>query len=142
MSVKGGQSLLRYLVTARVKPERASDLLRAIRTGKLGAGSVAGDEYLANMHTARLSDDGLVRWVEVCFCHTPLDEERPYWEEYFELVRIQDAHARHRCRDLDGSEPWACTDCICTAALEKRLARLGVPFLECLEEWVEEGHQR
>ena len=88
------------------------------------------------MQQARLCDDGLVRWVEACFCDTPLDEERPYWEVYFDLIRVQDAHARRRCRDLDGSEPWACTDCICTAPLEKRLAQLGVPFVEWLEERV------
>ena len=37
---------MRYLVTARVKPGREADLLRAIEDGTLGAGSVAGDEYL------------------------------------------------------------------------------------------------
>ena len=50
-----------------------------------------------------------MRWVEVCFCPTPLQEERPYWEEYFDLDRVQDAHDRNRCRDLNGQEPWACT---------------------------------
>jgi len=38
--------------------------------------------------------DETVRWVEVCYCPTPLQEERPYWEEYFELVKVQDAHDR------------------------------------------------
>ena len=47
-------------------------------------------------------------WVEVCYCPTPLQEERPYWEEYFELVKVQDAHDRHKCRDQNGSEPCAC----------------------------------
>ncbi|HEV3137385.1 MAG TPA: hypothetical protein VGZ26_05765, partial [Pirellulales bacterium] len=96
---------MRYLVTARVKPGREEALLRAIESGTLGDGSVAGGEYLRNMTDARLRDDGSIRWVEVCFCDFPLDEERPYWEEFFELIRVQDAHARHRCRDLDGSEP-------------------------------------
>ena len=40
---------MRYLVTARVKPERAKALDRAIEDGTLGAGSIAGDEYLHNM---------------------------------------------------------------------------------------------
>mgnify|MGYP006175749609 CR=1 FL=1 len=97
---------MRYLVTARVRPGREADLLRAIEEGTLGKGSVAGGEYLEDMAQARWTE-GTARWVEVCFCWEPLDEERPYWEEYFELVRVQDAHSRRKCRDLDGSETWA-----------------------------------
>src|SRR5438045_2213636 len=70
---------MRYLVRARVKPGMEAALLSAIDGGTLGAGSVAGDEYLRNMTAARLCDDGTARWVEVCFCAEPLEEERPYW---------------------------------------------------------------
>ena len=123
---------MRYLVTARVKPGREAELLKAIDEGTLGAGSVAGDEYLRNMGDARLRQNGAARWVEVCYCPTPLEEERPYWEEYFELVRVQDAHARRRCRDENGTEPWACSECDCTAKLEAKLAEKGQPFLAVL----------
>jgi hypothetical protein len=123
---------MRYLVTARVKPGREAALLRAIEEGSLGAGSVAGAEYLRNMQAARLRQDGTLRWVEVCFCGTPLAEERPYWEEYFELVKVQDAHARHRCRDLNGTELWACCECDCTDRLETWLSTRDRPFLELL----------
>jgi hypothetical protein len=123
---------MRYLVTARVKPGKERQLLEAIEGGTLGRGSVAGEEYLRNMTDARLRDDGSVRWVEVCFCDVPLDEERPYWEEYFELVKVQDAHGRHLCRDLNGSEPWACSDCDCTDKLEVRLASRDESFLAAL----------
>src|ERR1700688_554212 len=105
---------MRYLVKARVKPSQEAALLHAFDDGTLGAGSVAGDEYIQNLEQARLGKDGTAHWVEVCFCANPLDEERPYWEEYFELVRVQDAHARKNCRDLNGTEPWACCDCQCT----------------------------
>jgi len=128
---------MRYLVRARVKPGREAALLRAIEKGTLGRGSVAGGEYLRNMSDARLCDDGTTRWVEVCFCSTPLDEERPYWEQYFELVKVQDAHSRSRCRDESGEEPWACGDCDCSAKLEQRLATCGKPFLNVLRESVE-----
>ncbi len=130
---------MRYLVTARVKPGREADLLRAIEDGTLGAGSVAGEEYLRNMEQARLCAQGKIRWVEVCFCDLPLQEERPYWEEYFDLVRVQDAHARQRCRDLNGSEAWACCACDCTQKLEKKLAEKGQAFLEVLGAAVEDA---
>jgi len=123
---------VRYLVRAKVKAGREAALLAAIDEQTLGDGSVAGDEYLRNMGAARLVDDGTVRWVEVCYCPTPLEEERPYWEEYFDLVKVQDAHARKNCRDENGSEPWACGECDCTARLEQRLDAVGCPFLERL----------
>ena len=127
---------MRYLVTARVKPGREAGLLAAIECGRLGAGSVAEGEYLRNMGDARLRTDGRTQWVEVCYCPTPLLEERPYWEEYFELVKVQDAHRRDKCRDENGSEPWACGECDCTERLEARLAGKGAPFLEVLRQAV------
>lgn len=119
---------MRYLVTARVKRGQEEALDRAIEDGSLGEGSVAGDEYLRNMDAARELDDGRVQWVEVCYCATPLAEEREYWETYFTLDKVQDAHARSRCRDLNGREPWACSSCDCTERLEARLASKGRPF--------------
>jgi hypothetical protein len=123
---------MRYLVRARLKSNSEPSLLQAIDGGTLGQGSVAGGEYLRNMQHARLCPDGTVRWVEVCFCPTPLEEERPYWERYFELVKVQDAHQRAQCRDKNGSEPWACENCDCTARLERKLASIGDSFLKTL----------
>jgi len=125
---------MRYLVRARVKPGREKDLLNAIQSETLGEGSVAEGEYLRNMKDARMCGDDTARWVEVCYCPTPLQEERPYWEEYFDLTKVQDAHDRRKCRDENGSEPWACGDCDCTARLEQKLASTGRTFLDCLRE--------
>jgi hypothetical protein len=119
---------MRYIVTARVKPGKREPLARAIDSRTLGRGSIAGDEYYRNMAAARQLDDGRVQWVEVCYCPTPLAEEREYWEPYFTLERVQDAHARSRCRDESGIEPWACGECDCSARLEARLETKGRPF--------------
>jgi hypothetical protein len=112
------------------------ELLRAIDEGTLGAGSVAGDEYLRDVAAARLCDDGTARWVEVCFCAEPLEEERPYWERYFVLERVRDALSRAECRDETGQEPWACCDCDCTAKLEQRMEGWGTSFVRALREAV------
>ncbi len=125
---------MRYLVRAKIKSGSEQKLLRAIEEETLGRGSVAEGEYLRNMKEARLCEDGTARWVEVCYCPTPLLEERPYWEEHFELIKIQDAHDRRKCRDQNGEEPWACSDCNCTDRLEKKLAQTGKPFLAELEQ--------
>lgn len=125
---------MRYLVRAKVKPGGERRLLQAIEEETLGQGSVAEGEYVRNMQEARLLPDGTARWMEICYCPTPLQEERPYWEEHFELTKIQDAHDRRRCRDLNGEEPWACSQCDCTKRLEDRLAQSGKPFLSVLRE--------
>ena len=129
---------MRYLVRARVKRGREKPLLEAVQHGTLGEGSVAEGEYLRNMGEARLLRGEEARWVEVCYCPTPLLEERPYWEEFFDLVEVQDAHDRRKCRDHNGSELWACSHCDCTRRLEEKLEDSGQSFLECLKKSVQD----
>ncbi|HEV2454427.1 MAG TPA: hypothetical protein VGY98_09200 [Verrucomicrobiae bacterium] len=123
---------MRYLVKARVKHGREESLLRAIADGTLGQGSIAGDEYEWDMQQARLGNNGMVHWVETCFCAKPLAEETPYWEEFFDLLSVKDAHNRKNCRHENGTEPWACTNCDCTKRLEERLKAQGKSFMHAL----------
>ena len=113
------------------------NLIQAINDETLGRGSIAGHEYLRNMKEARQMPDGTVRWVEVCYCPMPLMEERPYWEEFFELDKVQDAHTRATCRHENGAERWACSSCDCTDRLEQRLATMGATFLPSLRRSTE-----
>jgi hypothetical protein len=123
---------VRYLVKAKVKSGKSRPLLDSIDRGTLGKGSSAGDEYIYNMNQARVDSDGVATWVETCFCDPPLAEERSYWEEYFELLRVKDAHARRSCRHENGTESWACCDCDCTKKLEQKLASEGESFHQSL----------
>ena len=120
---------MRYLVKARLKIAKEKALLDALHNQTLGAGSIAGDEYQDNMRTARVSEFGIATWIETCFCDPPLEEERPYWEEYFELLAVRDAHSRRNCRHENGMERWACCSCDCTAQLEEKLKTQGKSFL-------------
>ena len=124
--------VMRYVLKARVKSNREQSLLNAINTGTLGRGSIAGDEYLHNMKEARVNRDGVATWVETCFCDPPLAEERAYWEEYFDLLSVKDAHARRNCRHENGTEPWGCCDCNCTKKLEEKLSEQGESFLQTI----------
>jgi len=124
---------VRYLVKAKIKPACEGALWRAIENKSLGRGSVAGDEYLYDLEHARVDAEGTAHWVETCYCATPLAEERPYWEEFFELISVKDAHNRKNCRDWNGTEPWACSECDCTRRLEERLQKRGQPFLQNLK---------
>jgi len=123
---------MRYLVTAQVKPGKECALAGAIENETLGKGSIASDEYLYDMEQARINEKGVARWVETCFCDPPLAEERPYWEEYFDLLSVKDAHSRRNCRHENGTEPWACCECDCTKKLEEKLRTQGMSFLNTL----------
>jgi hypothetical protein len=123
---------VRYLVKAKLKAGKQRDLVGAIDNETLGLGSIAGDEYLHNMNQARFDEQGVATWVECCFCDPPLAEERPYWEEYFDLLSVKDADSRRNCRHENGTEPWACCDCDCSKKLEAKLASEGESFLQIL----------
>ncbi|HZR78803.1 MAG TPA: hypothetical protein VFA58_06310 [Chthoniobacterales bacterium] len=125
---------MRYLVKAKLKPNKSKPLLSSIENGTLGKGSIAGEEYLHNMTEARVDGGGVATWVETCFCDPPLAEERPYWEEYFDLMSVKAAHSRRNCRHENGTEAWACCECDCTAKLEEKLRNHGQPFLEQLQK--------
>ena len=67
---------MRYLVKAKVKPGKEKPLLAAIESGRLGQGSVAGDEYLDDMQKARLTEDGVCARVGLSIAregHLPMD---------------------------------------------------------------------
>ncbi len=123
---------MRYFVKAVLRKEKQLQLKRAIDNGELGAGSVAGGEYIRDMKHARLLDDGSAEWIEVCFCNPPLDEERPYWEEYFDLKEITDATDRKNCKHETGKLPWSCVNCNCTKKQETELIKMGKSFYESL----------
>ncbi len=120
---------MRYHVRARLKDARAEALRVAIRNRSLGHGSVAGGEYLRNMRQTRLMPDDSVEWAEVCSCATPLEEERPYWEAFFDLLEVSDARDRRSCKHEPGRESWTCSDCRCSRPLENALGRQGSSFL-------------
>lgn len=100
--------------------------------GLLGKGSVAGTEYIRNIKAARLLEDGIATWIEVCFCNPPLAEERPYWEEYFELLEITDAADRKSCKHETGEKAWSCVNCNCTDKRQSEMENLGDPFYDGL----------
>lgn len=99
-------AIKRYHVRIRLKEGRVgrSGKRLSIAVWGLGRGSVAGGEYLRNIGQARLMPDDNVEWVEVCYCATPLEEERSYWEAFFDLLIVSDAHDQRFCKHESGRE--------------------------------------
>jgi hypothetical protein len=125
-------TVMRYLIKAKLKEEKQQQLKQAIDNTTLGKGSIAGGEYIRNMKSARLLEDGTTTWIEVCFCDPPLAEERPYWGEYFYLLKITDATDRKNCKHETGKKFWSCVNCNCTAKQEKEMENWGDSFYKSL----------
>jgi len=120
---------MKYLVKAKLRAGKRGALIQAISDDLLGIGSVAFGEYIKNIKQAREMADGTLCWVEVCFCATPLQEERPYWEEFVELLEIEHAVDSKECQDANGDERRACLQCVCTQGLEDEMLSWGKSFL-------------
>ena len=96
---------MRYLVTAHVKPGRRDALRRAIDDGSLGAGSVAGDEYLHDMdHAREYRADASSGWR---FLRDTDSRKRALLEHSSSSKASRTPNARTTCRDENGAEPWA-----------------------------------
>ena len=126
---------MQYLVRGKVIDGKSAALLEAIESGELGRGSIAHKTFLKCMKDARLTTEGEVRWIEVCYCREAfgpgyeLYEELPYWEAYFEEIDVRFARKLEDCEGYP-----VCGDCDCTEKLEAKLKKLGVPFFMHLEE--------
>jgi hypothetical protein len=73
-----------YAVSAKLIPNRASELNRRLTDGSIAAQRPDGAEIVAAMKRARVTSDGTVRWTETCYCSTPLQHERAtVFDHYF-----------------------------------------------------------
>src|SRR5579875_2654377 len=121
---------MRYLLSARVRPERRAELLDAIESGTFGAGFPYGD-LGATLCEGKVDPGGTIRWVEVCYCReaygVAMEEELPYFEEFLTDMTVADARAPVHCLGYP-----ACNDCDCT----KKVRPKGEAFLPYLRRLV------
>ncbi len=117
---------MRYLLSAKVKPEGKARLLLALESGSFGAGFPYGD--LGEMLCAgRVDSSGLIRWVEVCYCReyygVAMHEELPYLEEFLTEIEVSDVRSPRYCKGYP-----ECNDCDCT----RKVRFEGEPLLDYL----------
>ena len=123
---------MRYLLGARVRPDRKVALLRSLEGGTFGEGFPYGDlgEMLC---TGRVDATGTIRWVEVCYCReyygVAMHEELPYLEEYLTDIEVADARSPRYCKGYP-----ECNDCPCT----RKVRFEGEPLLDYLRRIVAE----
>jgi hypothetical protein len=126
---------VRYLVRAFVIKGKERALLEAVESGSLGKGSIAYPTYIKCMKSARLLDNGQVRWIEPCYCREAfgpggeLLEELPYWREYFEDFDIRYTTTLEKCEGYP-----SCGSCECTEKLEGKLEVMDNRFFTALKK--------
>ena len=80
-----------YTVTARLIPGTAADFLGKLADGTIESQKPDGKEIVASMKRAKIGDDGVVRWSEVCYCPTPLQHERAtMYDQHFTDIQTEE----------------------------------------------------
>jgi len=121
---------MRYIMGAKVRPERRADLLRSLEDGTFGEGFPYGDlgEVLS---TGWVDATGTIRWVEVCYCReyygVAMEEELPYLEEYLTDIVVADARSPRYCKGYP-----ECNDCACS----RKVRFEGEPLLDHLRRTI------
>jgi len=95
---------MHYAVTARFKPETAAEFLQRLSDGTIESQKPDGKEIVASMKRAKIGQDGLVRWSEICYCPTPLEHEREtVLDHFFEDIETKEIEGH---REFQGEEFW------------------------------------
>ena len=65
-----------YRVRARYRPDKAPEFYRKLTDGTIENQRPDGQEILASMERAKITDSDTIEWYETCYCATPLAHER------------------------------------------------------------------
>lgn len=73
-----------YSVKARYISSALPEFYRKLTDGSIRRQKPDGQEILESMRRARITEPGVIRWSEMCFCPTPLEHERQtVYDHYF-----------------------------------------------------------
>ena len=78
-----------YLVTARSKSEAMEELKSRLDSDEIAEIRPFGSEMSQALRRARLMEDGLATWEEICYCLTPLLQEREVLDKYFSNIQTE-----------------------------------------------------
>ena len=82
---------MHYTVQARLIPGTAADFLRKLTDGTVEKQKPYGKEVVASMQRAVIDEEGVVRWSEVCYCPTPLEQERAnVYDQHFTAIETEE----------------------------------------------------
>ena len=65
-----------YKVKAKYNEEKKSEFFQKLTDGSISKQKPDGQEIVASMKRAKITEPGILEWYEMCFCPTPLKHER------------------------------------------------------------------
>jgi hypothetical protein len=99
-----GENMI-YKVKARVIEERIGEFYFKLADGTVSEQRPDGEEIVASMKRAVLTEPGVAEWYEMWFCPTPLDHERQtQYDLYFTDMTTEPAEARG---EIQGVSLWS-----------------------------------
>jgi hypothetical protein len=81
-----------YKVKAKIIEDTIGGFYRRLTDGEVAKLKPGGEEIVASMKRAVLTESGVAEWYEKCFCPTPLEHERlTYYDLYFTGITTAEA---------------------------------------------------
>ena len=81
---------MHYKVSARFRSATATEFQRKLHDGSVLSQKPDGEEIVASMQRAVVTDDGQIQWCEVCYCETPLYHERKtVYDQHFDQFKTE-----------------------------------------------------
>lgn len=94
-----------YKVKARVLDETIAEFYCKLVDGAVAEQRPDGEEIVASMKRAVLTEPGMAEWYEMCFCPTPLQHERQtQYDFYFTDMTTEPAQ---EYGEIQGSSLWS-----------------------------------
>ncbi len=94
-----------YKAKARIIEDKISEFYLRLTDGTIGKQRPDGDEIVASMKRAVLTEAGLAEWYEMCLCPTPLRHERAtQYDFYFTDLTTEEAHDYG---EVEGESLWS-----------------------------------
>ncbi|MFQ5950747.1 MAG: hypothetical protein ACE5KH_01520 [Candidatus Geothermarchaeales archaeon] len=78
-----------YLVTAEPEKEVMEELKSRLDSGEIAKMRPFGSEMSQALKRARVNEEGLATWEEICYCPTPLLQEREVLDRYFSNIETE-----------------------------------------------------
>jgi len=72
-----------YKVRASYIEEKVGSFYLKLTDGTIESQRPDGEEMVASMKRAKITEPGVIEWYEMCFCPIPLQHERETWYELY-----------------------------------------------------------
>jgi len=94
-----------YKVRARYLDGKLNEFYEKLTDGTIGNQLPDGEEIVASMQSARITEPGIIEWFETCYCDTPLKHERETVYDYFLSEISTELVAEHG--EIEGESFWS-----------------------------------